>query len=118
VLFIPSCPGYTGLTGARDRSDRCKSFVGFASGELLGSCVFGAWCCWSVLGLFGVVLLGLCRFSFLVGCVFGGAFVPGPREVTEALWNTCCAAAVATSLIGSVHRSDPCHRSDRRRTSV
>jgi hypothetical protein len=58
VLFIPSCPGYTGLTGALDRSDRCKSLVGFASGELLGSCVFGSWCCWSVLGLLRVVLLG------------------------------------------------------------
>jgi hypothetical protein len=35
VLFIPSCPGYTGLTGALDRSDRCEPLVGFASGELL-----------------------------------------------------------------------------------
>jgi hypothetical protein len=42
VLFIPSCPGYTGLTGALDRSDRCKPLVGFASGELLDSCVFGS----------------------------------------------------------------------------
>jgi hypothetical protein len=58
VLFIPSCLGYTSLTGALDRSDRCESLVGFASGELLDSCVFGSWCCWSVLGLFGVVLLG------------------------------------------------------------
>jgi hypothetical protein len=58
VLFIPSCPGYTGLTGALDRSDRCKSLVGFASGELLDSCVFGPWCCWLVLSLFGVVLRG------------------------------------------------------------
>jgi hypothetical protein len=55
VLVIPSCPGYTGLTGALDRSDRCEPFVGFASGELLNPCVFGLWCCWSVLGLFGVV---------------------------------------------------------------
>jgi hypothetical protein len=59
VLFIPSCPGYTGLTGALDRSDQCESLVGFASGELLDSCVFGSCCYWSVLGLFGVVLLGL-----------------------------------------------------------
>jgi hypothetical protein len=57
VLFILSYPGYTGLTGALDRSDRCKPLVGFASGELLDSCAFGSWCCWSVLGLFGVVLL-------------------------------------------------------------
>jgi hypothetical protein len=35
VLFIPSCPGLTGLTGVRDRSDRCRPLVGFASGELL-----------------------------------------------------------------------------------
>jgi hypothetical protein len=58
VLFIPSCPGNTGLTSALDRSDRCKPLVGFALGELLDSCVFGSWYCWSVLGLFGVVLLG------------------------------------------------------------
>jgi hypothetical protein len=58
VLFIPSYPGYTGLTGALDRSDRCKPLVGFASGEQLDSCVFGSWCYWPVLGLFGVVLLG------------------------------------------------------------
>jgi hypothetical protein len=39
--------------------------------------------------------------------------VRGPREVTEALWNICCAAAVATSLTGSFHRSEWCHQSDR-----
>jgi hypothetical protein len=58
VLFIPSCPGHTGLTGALDRSDRCESLVGFDSGELLDPCVFGSWCCWSVLDLLGVGLLG------------------------------------------------------------
>jgi hypothetical protein len=36
---------------------------------------------------------------------FGGVFVPGPREVTEALWNICCAVAIATGLTRSVHRS-------------
>jgi hypothetical protein len=63
VLFISSCQGYTGLTGALDRSDRCESLVGFASGELLDSCVFGFWCCWLALGLFGVGLFCfvLCR---------------------------------------------------------
>jgi hypothetical protein len=51
---------------------------------------------------------------------FGGVFVPGPREVTEALWNACYAADVATGLAGIVHRSDRVngltgagHRSDR-----
>jgi hypothetical protein len=57
VMFIPSCPGYTGLTGALDRSDQCESLMGLASGELLDSCVFGSWSYWSVLSLFGVVLL-------------------------------------------------------------
>jgi hypothetical protein len=58
VLFIPSCPGYTCLTGALDQSDRCKPLVGFASGELVDSCVSGSRCCCSVLGLFVVVLIG------------------------------------------------------------
>jgi hypothetical protein len=58
VLFIPSCPGHTGRTGALERSDLWESLVGFASGELLDSCVFGSWCCWSVLDLFAVILLG------------------------------------------------------------
>jgi hypothetical protein len=33
-------------------------------------------------------------------------FVPGPREVTVASWNICCATIVGTSLTGAVHR---CH---------
>jgi hypothetical protein len=70
VLFIPSCPGLIGLTGVRDRSDRCRPLVGFASGELLDSCFFGSWCYWSVLGLFGVARLFV-GFSFRAGCVLG-----------------------------------------------
>jgi hypothetical protein len=58
VLFILSCPSYTDLTGALDRSDRCEPFVGFASGELLNSCVFELCWCWLVLGSFGGVLVG------------------------------------------------------------
>jgi hypothetical protein len=57
VLFIPSCPGYTGLTSALDRSDWCEPFVGFASDELLNLCVIGLCWCWSVLGIFGGVLV-------------------------------------------------------------
>jgi hypothetical protein len=85
VLFIPSCPGYTGLTGALDRSDRCEPLVGFASGKLLDSCVFGSWCCWSVLGLFEVGLLGFVWVFLPCRLCFGGVFVLGPKEVTEAL---------------------------------
>jgi hypothetical protein len=32
LLFIPSCSGVTGLTGALDWSDWCKPFVGFYLG--------------------------------------------------------------------------------------
>jgi hypothetical protein len=42
-----------------------------------------------------------------------GGFVPGPREVTEALWNVCCAAAVATGLTGVTGLTGAGHRSDR-----
>jgi hypothetical protein len=74
VMFIPSCPGYTGLTGALDRSDRCESLVGFASGELLDSCVFGLWVLvllvssWFVWSWFVRFCVG---FSFHAGCVLG-----------------------------------------------
>jgi hypothetical protein len=65
-----------------------------------------------------LVCLVLCRVFLPCRLCFGGVFVPGPREVTEALWNICCAAAVATGLTGAANRSDRCHRSDRRRPSV
>jgi hypothetical protein len=55
----------------------------------------------------------LCRVFLPCRLCFGGVFVLGPREVNEALWNACCAAAAATGLTGTVHRSDWCHRSDR-----
>jgi hypothetical protein len=60
----------------------------------------------------------LCKVFLPCRLCFGSVFILGPREVTEALWNTCCAAAVATDLTDSFHRSDRCHRSDRRRPSV
>jgi hypothetical protein len=53
VLFISSCPGYTGLTGALDRSDRCNPWWVFARVNvwvsLLLSCVGAV----SSLGQFG-----------------------------------------------------------------
>jgi hypothetical protein len=74
VLFIPSCPGYTGLTGSLDRSDRCEPSVGFASGELLNPCVFLSCCCWSVLGCFAGVLLWFVKGSSSLQVVFLGVF--------------------------------------------
>jgi hypothetical protein len=70
------------------------------------------------LAVLEVFWLALCRVPLPCRLSFEGAFVPGPREVTEALWNICCAAAVATVLTGFVHRSVRCHRSDRHRPSV
>jgi hypothetical protein len=53
VLFIPSCPGYTGLTGALDRSDQCNPRWVFARVNVwvcsLLSCVAAV----SSLGQFG-----------------------------------------------------------------
>jgi hypothetical protein len=92
--------------------------VGFASGELLGSRVFGLCCCWLVLDRFGVVLLGFVKGSSSLQVVLWGVSVPGPRGVTEAPWNVCCPAAIAINLTDSVHQSNRCHRSDRRRPSV
>jgi hypothetical protein len=74
VLFIPSYPGVTGLTGASDRSDRCVPFVGFALGELLVPCVFWRCYCWSVLGLFGIVLLCFVKVSFSLQVLFWRCF--------------------------------------------
>jgi hypothetical protein len=48
--------------------------VGFASGELLVLRVFGLCCCWPVLGLFGVVLLGIVKDSSSVQVVFWRCF--------------------------------------------
>jgi hypothetical protein len=62
----------------------------------------------------------LCRFFLPCRLCFWGVFVPGPREVTEAFWNACCVAVVATGLTGSAHRltgvtglTGAGHRSDR-----
>jgi hypothetical protein len=71
VLFIPSCPGTTGLTGALDRFE---PFVGFVSGDLPDSCVFGLCWCWSVLGCFGGVLLGFVNGSSSLQVVFWRCF--------------------------------------------
>jgi hypothetical protein len=53
VLFIPSCPGYTGLTGALDWSDRCNPRWVFAR---VNAWVCSLWSCVaavSSLGQFG-----------------------------------------------------------------
>jgi hypothetical protein len=65
VLFIPSCPGYTGLTGALDWSDRCNPWWVFARVNVwvcsLLSCVAAV----SSLGQFGGRLSCLVIWGFL-----------------------------------------------------
>jgi hypothetical protein len=74
VLFIPSCPGYTGLTGALDRSDRCNPRWVFARMNVwvcsLLSCVAAV----SSLGQFGgrlafLVIWGLSGLDWSDRCV-------------------------------------------------
>jgi hypothetical protein len=74
LLFIPSCPGLTSLTGAYVRFDRCKALMGSVSGKLPDSCVFGLGCCWSILGRFRGVLLGFVKGFFSCSLSFGGGF--------------------------------------------
>jgi hypothetical protein len=65
VLFIPSCLGYTGLTGALDRSDRCNPCWDFARVNVcvcsLLSCVAAV----TSLGRFGARLACLVFWGFL-----------------------------------------------------
>jgi hypothetical protein len=53
VLFILSCPGYTGLTGALDRSDRCNPRWDFARVNVLVSSLLSRGAAVSSLGQFG-----------------------------------------------------------------
>jgi hypothetical protein len=80
VLFIPSCPCYTGLTGALDRSDRCNPRWVFAR--------VNVWVC------------------SLLSCV--AAFrVWVSLEVGWPVWCFGGLQAV-TGLTGASHRSDQC----------
>jgi hypothetical protein len=112
VLFIPSCPGYTGLTGALDRSDRGNPWwvlLGWTSGwacccPVRGCFEFGS--VWRSVGLFGDL----------------GAFRLGP------VWPVCCTgvtgvkplsgscqlSTAGTGLTGGAHRSDRCWSVDSR----
>jgi hypothetical protein len=110
VLFIPSCPGATGLTGALDRSDRCESLVGFVSGNCLVRVVLSRSPTSQFLAFWSCFARFWEGFSF-VAVVFWRRFFPGPRGVTKASWNVCCAASVATDLTGVVHQSDRCRPS-------
>jgi hypothetical protein len=53
VLFILSCPGYTGLTGALDRSDWCNPCWVFARVNVWVSSLLSCVGAVSSLGLFG-----------------------------------------------------------------
>jgi hypothetical protein len=67
VLFIPSCPGYTGLTGALDRSDRCDPRWDFARVNDLVCSLLSRGAAVSSLGQFGGRLTCLVLWG-LSGC--------------------------------------------------
>jgi hypothetical protein len=107
VLFISSCPGYTGFTGVRDRSDRCNPWWVFCSGEHLD--VFAVvMCCscfefgsvWRSVGLIGD--LGAFRLGQVwpVCCTVRTGVKPlsGSRQLSPA----------GTVLARGAHRSDRC----------
>jgi hypothetical protein len=80
VLFIPSCPGYTGLTGALDRSDRCNPWWVFS--------LVNVWVCLLLFCVVAVSSLGL----------FGG------RQAYLVFWGFLA----VTGLTGVLHRPDRC----------
>jgi hypothetical protein len=80
--------------------------VRFASGELLNPLSLGCVGAGQFFTVLEVFWLALSRVLLPCRLCFGGVFVPGPREVIEALWIICSTAAAATGLTGSVHRSD------------
>jgi hypothetical protein len=59
VLFVPSCPGYTGLTGALDRSDRSNPLWVFSRVNVWVSLLLSYVRAVSSLGQFGGRLAGL-----------------------------------------------------------
>jgi hypothetical protein len=67
VLFIPSCPGYTGLTGALDRFDRCEPWWVFARVNVLVCSLLSRVAAVSSLGPFGGRLVCLVPWG-LSGC--------------------------------------------------
>jgi hypothetical protein len=84
VLFIPSCPGYTSLTGALDRSGWCNPWWVFARVNVwvcsLLSCVGAI----SSLGLFGGHLACLVIWG-LSGCDRSDRCVAPARPVWSHL---------------------------------
>jgi hypothetical protein len=67
VLFIPSSPGYTGLTDALDQSDRCEPWWVFARVNVLVCSLFSCGAAVSSLGQFGGRLACLLPWG-LSGC--------------------------------------------------
>jgi hypothetical protein len=88
ALCIPSYPGASGLTGALDRPDPVRSPCGICLGELLCLCGFGPRCCWSVLSLFGAVLLGFVRGFPSLQVVFWKCFLFLSLEVSLRILGT------------------------------
>jgi hypothetical protein len=112
VLFIPSCPGYTGLTGALDRSDRCNPWWVFARVNVWVSLLLSRVGAVSSLGQLGGRLVclafwglsGLDRSPVCCTSLTGVEPLSGSHQVSPA----------GTSLTGGAHRSDRCWSVDSR----
>jgi hypothetical protein len=84
VLFIPSCPGYTGLTGARDR---CNPWWVFARVNVWVCLLLSYVGAVSSLGRFGAPLACLVLWGFLaVTGLTGVSHRPNRRGAT--LWKS------------------------------
>jgi hypothetical protein len=112
VLFIPSCPGYTGLTGALDRSDRCNPWWVFARVNVCVCSLLS--CAAAVLSLdqFGGRLACLVLWG-LSGCDRSPVCLTGMTGV-EPLGESCPVSPAETGLTGGAHQSDRCWSVDSR----
>jgi hypothetical protein len=97
VLFILSCPCYTGLTGALDRSDRCNPWWDFAQ--------VNVWVC-SLLSCVAAVL-SLGRFGSRLACLvlWGFLAVTGLTAVSHRP-DRCGATLCKSPSFTSRDRSD------------
>jgi hypothetical protein len=112
VLFIPSCPGYTGLTGALDRSDRCNPWWVFARVNVWVSFLLSCVGAVSSLGQFGGRLACLVIWGFLA--VTGVKVCRTGLTGEEPLSGGRQVSLAGTGLTGGTHRSDRCWLVDSR----
>jgi hypothetical protein len=106
VLFIPSCPGYTGLTGALDRSNRCNPCWVFARVKVCVCLLLSRVTSVSSLGRFGARLACLVFWDFLAVAGLTGV-LHQPDRYAATLWKSPSFTSRDRST-GGAHRFDRC----------